>query len=158
MTNELKQEFTLRITRANKSETIVILCDMFLAYIEDAKAAMEQNRDEKAFREALRKSLSCLRELIASLHMEYEIAGNIYQLYRYAEREVIAAQIKRSVEPLQNAVMVMEGLNKAFREVSKQDSSPAIMTNTETVYAGMTYGKNDISENSNLTSNRGFLV
>ena len=39
MTKEMKQNYTLRISQANKSELVVIVYEMLLTYIEDAKAA-----------------------------------------------------------------------------------------------------------------------
>lgn len=158
MTKEMKQEFTLRITNANKSETIVILCDMLLAYTEDAKNAFTGSEGKAAFGEAIRKARACLSELINSLNRNYEIAGHIYELYRYTERQLIAAQVKQSIEPLSEVGKVISRLNESYREVARMDSSPALMGNTETVYAGMTYGRNQITESSNAPSNRGFFV
>ena len=40
MTKECKQQFTLRITQANKTELIVILYEMLLAYTQDAKISL----------------------------------------------------------------------------------------------------------------------
>ena len=42
MKKEQKQEFTLRITRANKTQMIVILYDMVLVYLEDSLEAFEK--------------------------------------------------------------------------------------------------------------------
>ena len=39
MTKELKQEFTLKISQANKSQLVVILYEMMLTYIGEAKQA-----------------------------------------------------------------------------------------------------------------------
>ena len=43
MTNEKKQEFTLRVSQANKTEMLVIIYDIFLEYLEDAKKAKEKD-------------------------------------------------------------------------------------------------------------------
>ena len=40
MTDEKKQEFTLRITSANKTELVEILYEMLLVYIDDANDAI----------------------------------------------------------------------------------------------------------------------
>ena len=37
MTNELKKEYTLRISQANKTQLIVILYEMMLIYVDEAK-------------------------------------------------------------------------------------------------------------------------
>ena len=42
MTREMKQEFTLRITQANKTQLITILYEMVLLYIDEAQEAREK--------------------------------------------------------------------------------------------------------------------
>ena len=42
MTKELKQEYTLRITQANKTQLITILYEMLLVYVDDARTAYEK--------------------------------------------------------------------------------------------------------------------
>lgn len=54
----------------------------------------------------------------------------------------------------------MESLHSAFEEVAKQDTSGAVMQNTQQVYAGLTYGKGKLNEvfmNGNERS-RGFMA
>lgn len=62
MTKELKQEYTLKITQANKSELIVILYEMLLLYLEEAEQGHEKE-DKAGFRDGIRKARGCLKEL-----------------------------------------------------------------------------------------------
>ena len=80
MTNEEKQDFMLRISQANKSGLVVILYDMFLTYIKDAKACEPKSAELCT---SIRNSRNVLSELIDSLHMEYDIAKSTCELYRY---------------------------------------------------------------------------
>lgn len=154
MTSEKKQEFTLRITQANKSELVVILYDMFQAYLEDAEQA-----EGEEFHNAISHARAVLNELIESLDMEYEIAKNLYQIYRYVERLLIQADVRLDKEPLKEVSGHISPLRDAYATVSKEDASPSIMENTEVVYAGMTYGKSDLNENNvGGDSKRGFLA
>ncbi len=154
MTSEKKQEFTLRITQANKSELVVILYDMFQAYLEDAEQA-----EGEAFHKAISQARAVLNELIESLAMEYEIAKNLYQIYRYVERLLIQADVRQDKEPLKEVSGHMKQLRDAYDTISKEDTSPSVMENTEVVYAGMTYGKSDLNENNvGGASKRGFLA
>ena len=109
MTKELKQQYTLKITQANKTQLVVILYEMFLIYVEEARQAHEME-DRKGFREGIRKSRGCLKKL-----------------------------------------------HEAYQKISEQDTSQPVMVNTQTVYAGLTYGKNTLTENlSDQGSSRGF--
>ena len=50
-------------------------------------------------------------------------------------------------------------LHDAFEKVSANDDSKPLMDNIQDVYAGLTYGKNDLNENLvNYDSKRGYLV
>lgn len=156
MTREYKQQFTLRITQANKTELIVILYEIVLAYMEDAEAALEEGRITE-FREALRKVRSCLGELIASLNLDYELAARLLSLYLYCNRELTKADIRKEKEPLVHIRSVITKLLEAYRELAGQDTSGPVMQNSQTVYAGLTYGKNSLAENlTDQGSNRGF--
>lgn len=156
MTNEMKQQFTLKITRANKSQLVVILYEMLLTYLDEAQEAHEKGEKE-GFRAGIRKARGCLRELMASLHYEYELAFNLLQLYLYADRELTRADIHNRMEELSHVRMVMSKLRDAYGTISSQDASTPIMANTQTVYAGLTYGRGDLTENlADQGSDRGF--
>lgn len=158
MTKELKQQYTLRITQANKTELIVILYDMMLSYIDEAKEAHERE-DRAAFHDAVRKIRGCNQELLASLHLEYEPAMNLLSLYLYVNRELARADIHFDMVCLEHVSLVVSGLREAYAVLAEQDKSGAVMQNTQTVYAGLTYGRGELTENmADQGSNRGFLV
>lgn len=158
MTKELKQEYTRRITQANKTQLITILYEIVLLYLEEAKE-MLQAEDKAGFKNAIRKIRGCMNELTASLHFEYELAQNLLQLYLYINRELVQASIHYEAENLNHIEAVIRELHKAYTELEKQDTSGPVMGNTQTVYAGLTYGKNTLTENvADLSSNRGFCV
>lgn len=156
MTNEMKQQFTLKITRANKSQLVVVLYEMLLAYLDEAQEA-HQKDDKKGFRDGIRKARGCLRELMASLHYEYDLAVHLLQLYLYADRELTRADIHYRTEELSHVNMIMSKLHEAYETISSEDTSAPIMANTQTVYAGLTYGRGNLTENlADQGSDRGF--
>lgn len=158
MTRELKQEYTFKISQANKTQLVVILYEMILIYLEEAGQAHEK-ADREGFRAGIRRVRGCIRELISSLHMEYEPAGQLLQLYLYANKELRKADIQNSREELLHVKAMIEKLHKAYQEIAGQDKSGPVMGNTQTVYAGLTYGKNTLTESlADQGSNRGFRV
>ena len=158
MTKELKQEYTLRITQANKTQLITILYEMILLYLDEAKIALEA--DEKTeFRNSIRKIRGCMNELTASLNLEYELAHNLLQLYLYINRELVHASMHYDSENLAHVEAVIRPLKEAYEKIEAQDTSGPIMANTQTVYAGLTYGRNTLTENiSDPSANRGFFA
>lgn len=158
MTKELKQEYTLRITQANKTQLITILYEMVLLYLDEAKEAL-QTENKADYKNAVRKIRGCMNELTASLHFEYELAQNLLQLYLYINRELVQASIHYETENLNHIEMIIKELHKAYKELEKQDTSGPVMDNTQTVYAGLTYGRNTLTENiADVSANRGFFV
>ena len=155
MTDQRKKEFSLRITQASKTELIVILYEMYLDYLGEAENAVQ---DRKAFREAIRKARNCLNELMNSLNFDYETAYHLFQLYLYVSKEMTSADLCVDAKPLKNCRMVIEELLTAYREVSRQDTSGPVMENTQTVYAGLTYGKGKLTESLAYQGNRGLFA
>lgn len=157
MRDDLKQDYTRRITSANKSQLVVILYDMFDQYLNDARENINVNNFSDMHTE-IRRARNVLSELIISLDMKYEVSGNLYSVYRYIERLLIKSDIKRISEPLDEARRLMGKLGDSFREVAKTDTDSPIMKNTEAVFAGITYGRDDVTESALNGSSRGFLV
>ncbi len=158
MDKEKKQEFTVRITNANRSELVVILYDMTLVYIDEAKAFLKEGNQEQ-FREELKKAQDCVKELISALDKQYEIASELARLYLYVNRTLAKVMVKPEEALIVSAENVIKGLRESFEQVAKQDDSPALMGNAQEIYAGLTYGKNSLNENlSDEGASRGFFV
>lgn len=158
MTKELKQEFTLRISQANKTQLITILYEMVLLYVDEAEEAITNN-NKTEFKQSIQKIRGCMNELTSSLNFEYELAQNLLQLYLYINRELVKASGHFEKENLENVRTVVEKLRDAYAELEKQDISGPVMGNAQTVYAGLTYGRNTLTESvAGAGSNRGFLA
>ena len=158
MTREVKQQFTLRITQANSTEMVVILYEMLLCYLKESGELLD-DADKTAFREAVRKARGCLNELINSLHMEYEPAPALLQLYLFCIRRLAVGEAKSEAQPLLEIEQVIRPLHDAYEKISGQNSSGPVMANSQTVYAGLTYGRNTLTENmTDQGANRGMYI
>lgn len=171
MTNEMKQEFTRKITQANKTELIIILYEMLSQYIEDAISSNQLGDKRRTIIE-IRRATQCVDELIASLNLEYPLAINLFRLYQYIKRELLKVKTEsiesnieqmqantEAVKSLEHIIMIVHGLHEAYAEIVIEDTSGAVMTNIQTVYAGMTYGKKDINENMDSgVEKRGYFI
>ena len=158
MTKELKQEYTLRITQANKTQLITILYEMVLLYVDEAQEALDAGQ-KMEYKSAIRKIRGCIDELTASLNLDYELAHNLLQLYLYISRELVKASTHYETENLEHFRLIIGELHKAYQAIEDQDTSGPVMGNTQTVYAGLTYGRNTLTENiADSVTNRGFCV
>ena len=157
MTKEAKQEYTLRISNANRSQLVVIIYEMLLDYLDDSRKAVDDN-DEKQFHDSIRKAINCIRELSDSINYEAKTAGNILSLNVYCIRELSAADIHLDKDRIDGVIKIMKKLYEANKEAAKADRSSPVMNNSQSVYAGLTYGKESLVVNLNDTQNRGFTI
>lgn len=159
MKNASLQKYTKRISQANKSELIVILYEIILENLDDAYYYYENN-DLDNFVLTVKYSQKFLNELIISLDFSYSISYQLVTLYRYCNKMMIKAWISRKVSPLDIVKSIIGKLLVAFKEISRQDNSKAMMENVAKVYAGLTYGKGTLNEMyTDVTNiNRGFRV
>lgn len=158
MTSEIKQQFTFRISQANPTEMIVILYDMTLQYLTDANESASQE-DFVTYRANVLGARKCVSELVDSLHLEYEPAVSLRKLYMYCIRRLAQAEIRWHTELLQEVVDIITPLRDAYRQIAPQNTAGPVMRNTQAVYAGLTYGRNTLTENmADQSMNRGMLV
>ena len=155
MSSEKKQEYTLKITQANKSQLVVILYEMALTYMAEAKEEFDKN-NRKEFRQAIARTRGCINELMNSLCFEYELAIRILQLYIFVTKELARAEVRMSLEHIKNAENVIIELHRAYREVSLQDDSQPIMENAQIVYSGLTYDRKSALDSLCNNMNRGY--
>ena len=158
MDNEKKQAYTRRITQANSTEMVVILYDMTLDYVEEAQESLKNGEDDSTFIDAVSKIQGCISELIESLHMEYEPAGDLRRLYDFCIRRIAVSQAKRDGSILDEVVRVIKPLREAYSKITDKNTGGPVMGNSQTVYAGLTYGKDELIESLSTNANRGFLV
>lgn len=166
MKKEDKQQFTRRITQANSTELVVILYEMLLSYLTDAEEALLLKGESAGalevrdcFRDAVRKARGCLNELMTSLDLQYEPAPELMRLYLFCVRRLALGETRRDAKLLGEVRRVIEPLADAYRKIAGQNTAGPVMNNSQTVYAGLTYGRNTLTENmADQGTNRGILA
>ena len=163
MKKEDRQQFTFRISQANSTDLVVILYEMLLCYLEDAAEALAAGEgvcaETDGFREAVRKARGCLNELLGSLNMQYEPAPAMQQLYLFCIRRLALGEARRDAKLLDEIKRVIEPLHDAYAKVAEQNGAGPVMRNSQTVYAGLTYGRNTLTENmADQGTNRGMFA
>mgnify|MGYP002856502849 CR=1 FL=1 len=153
MTAERKQEYTRRISQANKSEVVVIIYEVAMDYFDEAIAA--ENRED--FTDSVNKAKKCVEQLRDALDMNYPaISLPLSRLYNFVTLECDKATMKDDRTNIPACRKVMEGLHSSFVEVAKQDTSGPMMENAEEVYSGLTYGKTGENASVGAGVSRGF--
>lgn len=158
MKKEQIGDFTRRISQCNRSGLVVVMYDIFFAYLDDAKAAHEAEEWD-AYKDALRGAGRAVSELMSALDFSYELAGNLYSIYVFCKDCLARAMYKRDEAEIENAGRLMEKLRDGFVHAAEQDKSAPLMKNTQQVYAGYTYGRDDLVETcQDSDTSRGFFA
>jgi flagellar protein FliS len=159
MKKEAIKAFTVRVTQASRSELTVILYEMILTELKEAKEAYGQG-DLAAFDKELKLAQKYVTELQATLNYSYGISYELLSLYLYINKRIITAIIRKNPDTLDSAESILKKLLTGFEGVSSADKSGPVMRNTQQLYAGLTYGKGYLNETNVDPSNknRGFIA
>lgn len=138
MTKEEIQDFTLRVTHANKTSMIVIIYDILLTYLRDARKALQRG-DNREFRTEIGRARNSLNELIASVNTSDELGLTLLRLYIFSSGELTKAFINYDERNIENVIRIMNKLTDAYRTIADKDESQPVMGNPEKVFSGLTY-------------------
>ena len=157
MTSEKKQEYTRRITQANRSGLVLIKFEMLFDYFDDICRAFHEN-NQQAAANGVHYADAVLKSFQETLDFSYEISPRLYALYDFHRRQLAKVLMRHSLEELEQSRNMLQQTYEAFKKAAKQDKSGPLMKNAQQVYAGFTYGKNDLNESYDIGSSRGFLA
>lgn len=156
MTQEQKQDYTRRITHANKTQLITVLYDMTVDYLTDGCSCFE-NGDTDGFERELARAGACIDELIGSVNVSYELGRNLLSLYIFEKGEIRRARTGRNADGARHAIRIFTAFRDTYRQFEVNDLSEPVMVNVPEVYAGITYGRRELTENVDMDyANRGF--
>ena len=158
MTADQKKEFTRKITQANPTELIVILYDISLVYVNEAIGFMEEGKMEEAKIQA-DFAKRCIEEMINNLHFEYDLATVLHRIYLSMKKSLRDGILDQKKEHLTAVRDNLNTLRSSYAQIVSQDKSAPVMGHTQTVIAGLTYGRHSLNESLvEESSGRGFRV
>ncbi len=145
MDKESKKIYTTRISQANRSELVVIIYELMLGSLTEAKEALDREDFDTADVE-LKRAQGFLCELRGSLDFQFPVSYRLVSLYRYVNEQLVKSITRRKDVNLDSCERVLKRLKQSFEEIAKQDVSGPVMENSQQVYAGLTYGKGSLNE------------
>ena len=153
MKEALKREFQNRIVSAGRKELLLIHLEMILAEMKQAEEAMPEEDDR--FRRSISLTMEMIKKLAESLDFTYEVSYVLLQAYQQVNADLVAARQKKDATALAHAKKMIEQLKEAFAEL-ELPTDTSVVKNGETLYAGLTYGKNNQLKESVDYKKRGF--
>jgi flagellar protein FliS len=143
------------VMTASPGELIVITYEALLDALNSAVNALNNNEVEE-FGDKINFSKRAVRELTIALDMSQEISESLIAIYFYVQKLLSKAQIKKDVTKVQQAIKVLNPLYDGFKEIIQsselEDQNSNVIQKKANIVAGMTYGKDDISVVTNMSS------
>ena len=157
MTQEQIQTYTLRVSQASPCELVVIMYDIILDDIKNAKKAKTEG-NIKQYQDDLVHAGKMVNELMDALDFSQQISFRLMSLYIYVNKMLIKARVSKKWDSLSDVETVIEKLRAGFDGIKEQDTTGPVMQNVQQVYAGLTYGKGKLNESyfNAQDFNRGF--
>lgn len=157
MTQEQIQTYTYRVSQASPCELVVIMYDIILDDVKNARAAKNAG-DEKKYQAELTHAGKFVNELMDALDFSQAISFRLMSLYIYVNKMLIQARVSKKWDSLNDVELVIEKLRAGFDGIKNQDTTGPVMQNVQQVYAGLTYGKGKLNETylNAQDYNRGF--
>ena len=157
MTQDQIQTYTLRVSQASPCELVVIMYDIILDDVANARAAKKAG-DDKQYQADLTHAGRFVNELMDALDFSQPVSFRLMSLYIYVNKMLVKARISKKWDSLNDVELVIEKLRAGFDGIKDQDTTGPVMQNVQQVYAGLTYGKGKLNETylNAQDYNRGF--
>lgn len=124
--NPYEQYRKAGISTASSGKLILMLYDGAIRFLKEAKNGLSGNKLDLANNNII-KAQNILTELMLSLNMDVgEIAQNLYSLYDFMNRELIKANAKKDVKPLDTVIRMLGELRGAW-EVAVRETGEKII-------------------------------
>lgn len=157
MTSEQIKEYNLRVSHANASGLVLILFDIELDSLKEAVDAYNIGDSEK-FSKSIAIALKANEELINIINPTNNVGRDVLSLYIFVNGKIISSRVKRMPVELEACISIMSNLRVGFESLADKDEDEPIMSNTQQVHAGLTYGKGYLNETMDVSPNRGYTI
>lgn len=114
--NQYKQNTVLTAT---PEELTLMLYEGAIKFMNIAKYSME-NKDLERTHSSLMRAQDIIMELNYSLDMNYEISKEFRSLYDFVLSKLVDANIQKSIESLEEALIIINDMKDTWKEVIKQ--------------------------------------
>lgn len=104
------------VNTATPGELTLMLYDGCLKFIRLAKEAINQENIEEKNKN-IQKAQNIITELMVTLDMKYEISKQIMPLYDFVRSKLIEANVKNSVQSLEEAETIVTEFRDTWKEV-----------------------------------------
>jgi flagellar biosynthetic protein FliS len=143
-----KEDYVLRIAQATPVQLVIINHELLVAFIDDALSAIEKGETD-LFHQNISKAKDALTQLIDGLDPENPIARKLSDLYLFAGERLNKALFGNDPEAAFEVSEMFKDLLEGWQAIENTPDdrlTEAPAQSGPQVYAGLTYGKDGLSE------------
>lgn len=107
-----------QILTASPEQLTLMLYNGAIRFINASMAALDEGDIQKSHDNNLRAQ-NIIREFMATLDMQYEVAKGYFQLYDYLEYRLIQANMKKDKSQLEEAKQIVTELRDTWAQAMK---------------------------------------
>lgn len=107
------------VVTATPEELTLMLYDGAIKFMNISKYSIE-NKDLERAHTSLIRSQDIINELNYSLDMKYEISEEMRRLYDFISSKLVDANIKKDIDPIEEALVITHELRDTWKEVIQQ--------------------------------------
>lgn len=104
-----------QVQTASQENLLLMLYDGAITALNQALAALEEG-DLSVVHQRLIKTQAILEELMGALNMDMEISHGLYALYEYAHQRLVAANVAKEAEPIQEVLGYLTELRDTWQQ------------------------------------------
>ncbi|MBP3889446.1 MAG: flagellar protein FliS [Cellulosilyticum sp.] len=135
------------VVNASQGELLCITYEILLESIQQAVECQDNER-------YINKAIKVIQMLTEDLDFEIPLSHDLFRLYVYIQGLLVQ---RKNHEKIQEAYKLVNIIYQGYKQISEnQESKVPSMTNAQQIYAGLTYGVNDLNEIDFSQTNRGF--
>lgn len=154
-----KQDYVALISSATPMQLVAITYDIILEEVAQARV----NIGNPIIREHISKAQKLLSELITSLDMSIDISNDLLSIYMYVNKLFISCSVKSNISTqndeinamLENIEKILNNLLVAWKDIEDDKEEP-VMSNSQQLFAGLTYKNGKLSEYIDEDTSRSF--
>ena len=122
-TNTYQAYYKTNVQTSDQLTLIVMLYEGLLRFLKKALVKIEENDVEGAHNYLVR-SQNIVSELLATLRVDKggDVAKNLKDLYSYAFRRIVEANLKKDPHMVEEVIRVMEPLKQGWIQIKEQQN------------------------------------
>lgn len=141
-----RDDVGVRVATANGAQLVALLYEGLIENLTEIDEILKSQKEVSLLDERLENSREILSHLMATLGENNETTLATKSLYMYVNSLMTEGYNKKSREKFEEAKKVLIPVWEAWIEVGKKLEEENSTVDKPSVVAGMTYGKNNISE------------